>query len=227
MSDYVFQPPMNPITEVKPSTSGLGKALWIMMIITSVSYLITLFVYLAYTALFVDLTQGYLSTSDSNEIDSAYNAARGWDAISSLLSVAVFVLLIIFLYRFVRKLVAAGYPTPMSPGLAIGGWFIPVAQAIIPYIFFRRIARELKYGNAKLQVFLNLWWWPWVLGAISLLVGRSQTSNAMSLDDLQSGALFCVTAYALLLFGMIFGVLFVAKSNKIFIQQYRAQALLS
>ena len=221
MSDAVFQPPLTPNTEIQPFRSGLGKALWIVMIITAVSYLFNLFAYVIYAVEIGGSSRDIRITEDVNTIIDAYDVAQGWNIISTLLNISVFVLLVIFLYKFVKKVRILGHQVPMSQGLAIGGWFIPLAQVVIPFLFFRRIADVLKDAKPNLQLFLNLWWWPWVLGVVLQTIGRNQNSFE-SFDDMLVGALLCITGLALWIIGLIFGILFVAKSNNISIPRYEA-----
>jgi hypothetical protein len=55
--------------------------------------------------------------------------------LSGLVSIAIFVLLIIWLYRAAKNNEALGRQNPrLGPGWAIGGWFIPVANFVIPFI---------------------------------------------------------------------------------------------
>jgi multisubunit Na+/H+ antiporter MnhC subunit len=55
--------------------------------------------------------------------------------LSGLVGLAIFVLLIIWLYRAAKNNEALGRQNPrLGPGWAIGGWFIPVANFVIPFI---------------------------------------------------------------------------------------------
>jgi membrane protease YdiL (CAAX protease family) len=52
-----------------------------------------------------------------------------------LVGIATFVLLIIWLYRAARNNEALGRQNPrLGPGWAIGGWFIPIAWWVIPFV---------------------------------------------------------------------------------------------
>jgi hypothetical protein len=72
---------------------------------------------------------------DTNAVNDANALAAAMIILSAFLTIAIFVLLIIWLYRAAKNNEALGRQNPrLGPGWAIGGWFIPVAWFVIPFI---------------------------------------------------------------------------------------------
>ncbi len=68
-----------------------------------------------------------------NEIIDADNAAVAAHGFNVLFTVAGRILLVIWAWRATKNLVAWNLRHRWSPGWAIGGWFVPVANLWIPY----------------------------------------------------------------------------------------------
>ncbi|HMF84194.1 MAG TPA: DUF4328 domain-containing protein [Acidimicrobiia bacterium] len=69
------------------------------------------------------------AVNDANAFPAAMIVLLGF------LQIAIFVLLVIWLYRAAKNNEALGRQSPrLGPGWAIGGWFIPIAQFVIPFI---------------------------------------------------------------------------------------------
>jgi hypothetical protein len=72
---------------------------------------------------------------DTKAVNDAQTFPASMLILAGLVSIAIFVLLIIWLYRAAKNNEALGRQNPrLGPGWAIGGWFIPVAWWVIPFI---------------------------------------------------------------------------------------------
>jgi Domain of unknown function (DUF4328) len=72
---------------------------------------------------------------DTEAVNDANAFPAAMIILSGLVGLAIFVLLIIWLYRAAKNNEALGRQNPrLGPGWAIGGWFIPVANFVIPFI---------------------------------------------------------------------------------------------
>jgi hypothetical protein len=72
---------------------------------------------------------------DTDAVNDANAFPAAMIILSGLVGLAIFVLLIIWLYRAAKNNEALGRQNPrLGPGWAIGGWFIPVANFVIPFI---------------------------------------------------------------------------------------------
>jgi hypothetical protein len=72
---------------------------------------------------------------DTDAVNDANSLPAAMIVLSGLVGLATFVLLIIWLYRAAKNNEALGRQNPrLGPGWAIGGWFIPIAWWVIPFI---------------------------------------------------------------------------------------------
>jgi hypothetical protein len=71
-------------------------------------------------------------------VDDADNFVGGMAVLALLISLASIIVLCIWSLRTARHARAGG--ARVSPGLACGGWWIPYANAIVPFVQLRRVA---------------------------------------------------------------------------------------
>jgi hypothetical protein len=101
----------------------------------------------------------------------AVNDAQAFPAamllLAGLVGIATFVLLIIWLYRAAKNNEALGRHNPrLGPGWAIGGWFIPIAWWVIPFIVLDDVWRgsdpSIPRGDPswrRSKTFPAIWAW--------------------------------------------------------------------
>jgi hypothetical protein len=79
---------------------------------------------------------------DTDAVNDANTLPAAMILLSGLVGLATFVLLIIWLYRAAKNNEALGRQNPrLGPGWAIGGWFIPIAWWVIPFIILDDVWR--------------------------------------------------------------------------------------
>jgi Domain of unknown function (DUF4328) len=79
---------------------------------------------------------------DTKAVNDANAFPAAMIILSGLVSIAIFVLLIIWLYRAAKNNEALGRQNPrLGAGWAIGGWFIPIAWWVIPFIIMDDVWR--------------------------------------------------------------------------------------
>jgi Domain of unknown function (DUF4328) len=106
----------------------------------------------------------------------AVNDANAFPAemiiLSGLVGLAIFVLLIVWLYRAAKNNEVLGRQNPrLGPGWAIGGWFIPVANFVIPFIVLDDVWRgsdpSIPRGDANWRRSSTLGAiWAWLVTAV-------------------------------------------------------------
>ena len=109
------------------------------------------------------------------------------------------------------QVVAAARPTgrTWSPRWAVGAWFIPLANLVIPKLVLNeidRIARAAEEGDADwrrepLTVLAHWWWFFWIGGLVLTFVGVSITvgevaAEAFRSDVYRTGLLLTVWGFA-------------------------------
>jgi len=79
---------------------------------------------------------------DTKAVNDANALAASMIILSGLVALAIFVLLVIWLYRAAKNNEALGRMNPrLGPGWAIGGWLIPIANLVIPFIIMDDVWR--------------------------------------------------------------------------------------
>jgi Domain of unknown function (DUF4328) len=95
--------------------------------------------------------------------DTVSQYMRIMDAFSTAERVTVLVtatLVIVWLYRARKNLDAFGLPATMRAGWAIGGWFVPFANLVIPCRVMLDVARKSSIHPAGALV--GVWWVAWL-----------------------------------------------------------------
>jgi Domain of unknown function (DUF4328) len=121
---------------------------------------------------------GDASFADLRDADDAFG---GIVVLAVVVWVAVLVVLCLWSHRTVRNARQRDPQLDVSPGLAAGGWFIPLGNVFVPWAQLRRSAR--RYGAALGA----LGWWQGLaigVGALSVvarIVGNFQIED--SVDD--------------------------------------------
>lgn len=72
----------------------------------------------------------------------------------NLVQLGAFILLLVWIYRAATTARALGIPGRYSPGWAVGGWFIPIANLFIPVQCLRDL---LPPGHTTRRTILTLW----------------------------------------------------------------------
>jgi hypothetical protein len=128
----------------------------------------------------------------------------------TLLALVLFVLLIIWMWQAHR---VSDQFQPLGRrwgvGWTIGGWFIPLANLVIPKLVMNEIQRTaiapLRDGKLKDDwqredetLACDLWWFAWVVGVIAIRVGASMANNV---DDPLMDSNVVVGSYAVRMLG--------------------------
>jgi hypothetical protein len=87
-------------------------------------------------------------------VDNADGFVGGMVVLAVLLSLASIIVLCIWSLRTARHARAGG--ARVSPGLACGGWWIPYANAIVPFIQLRRVAVHRGRGRSWVSAWQGL-----------------------------------------------------------------------
>ncbi len=99
--------------------------------------------------------------------------------LTSLLGLASGILVIVWLWRSMHNMQAAGRRgARLSPGWAIGAWFIPVANLVLPYLMFQDLWRSsdprAEPGNEWRRLpgspLVAIAWLLWVAGTLAMVV---------------------------------------------------------
>lgn len=84
----------------------------------------------------------------------------GLQAIESLLALTAAVAFLVFMYRVFRAMRLAGRSTRYSPGLAVGSWFIPLANLVMPAL---AVAEAYRLRTGRGAGIVAGWWLSYLL----------------------------------------------------------------
>jgi hypothetical protein len=122
------------------------------------------------------------------ELGNAENLSAGALGLVALLSLVVGPLTIIWFYRAYRAVLDRGPAGPAwSPGWAIGGWFLPLGNLIIPRLVFGEIDRMSNPENGPppiggrwrdtASLAAAHWWWALFVGGSALFLTGAYISG--------------------------------------------------
>jgi hypothetical protein len=161
---------------VPRAPTGLARALRVLLIVEAAAVALSALAALA-------LRRSAHRYVDGRETLHRFDVARGLFvasvALYGALAIAIFVVTLVWQYRLAenhRRLDRPGTSLG-TPGWAIGAWFIPIANLVLPFLSIRELWRgadpavppgDRRWKQARLDSVL--WWW-WLLFVGSNLVG--------------------------------------------------------
>jgi hypothetical protein len=156
-----------------------------------------------------DVMDGKVDSSSSTVANAADMVAT-FTGLLGFAGIAVFVLLIIWTYKNVANMRDLGYPVRGSNGMAIGGFFIPIANIFIPYRYFNDIARYLMgrgYPSARYSK-LPLSWWLYIGGVVvSYVLGGTEQLENPTLQQLSRAEAWGAVGMGMVAISLVFGAL--------------------
>jgi hypothetical protein len=130
-----------------------------------------------------DFEDGRLTLADLGDLENADDAVAGVSGLVVLLALATTIVLSIWSLRVARRARANG-ATLVSPGLACGGWYIPFANTIVPFVQLRRVARHGGRPAGHLNT-----WQAFTIATLVLWIimrGTNEIETADSMDDVSA-----------------------------------------
>ena len=118
----------------------------------------------------VGVRDGDKSVADFNDATDALNSVA---FLSVSVAVALIIVLCIWAHHTVRNAKQRDPQLNASPGMAAGGWYIPIGNLWLPWMHLRRAAR--RFGGALGP----LGWWQAlsILGGVLLSTGRALAND--------------------------------------------------
>ena len=120
--------------------------------------------------------------SSVRSADSLVNAAS---VALVVLAIAEFALLVTWTWRMAVNVRAVGHPARMGNGFAVGGFFIPIANIVIPFLFFRDFVRSLDRwsGIDQRRYTVMIWWWWLQIGALFFSTAPDEPRTVANIAD--------------------------------------------
>ncbi|MEU6013263.1 DUF4328 domain-containing protein [Streptomyces sp. NPDC047515] len=166
------------------------------------------------------LDNGFAAYDDA-EADLADNLYAGAGVLQVLTTLATAVVFIIW-FRRVRLNAEVFDPSvqPMGAGWAVGAWFVPFANLVLP----RRIAGGIWTASAQTTpdgsrrtvpaTVMNLWWGAWVCSLVASRYTSQQYWKAEEPQEIMDAAGLLMATDALDLVAAVFAVLFVRRLTR-------------
>ena len=159
---------------------GISKAIVILLAVYVVGAIITIIGTPRVVDSAKDFVAGNISEDDFMDDVGAFGLTS---LLSGLAQIAIVVLSIIWTYRLVKNLRTIGRRTTWSPGMAIGGWFLPPFLYVIPTLVLREAWKasdpSVPPGDERWRASKEnplLWAWFVVYGIGTVVVSAINTS---------------------------------------------------
>jgi Domain of unknown function (DUF4328) len=159
VAQTTFPPPPPPPPPTWRNLVGLGHAV-VALVVASVTTAVAVAVTTIVAASEIDDADGSSALGPFRDAMDAFGAHAQVLLLYVVLYLATGVTFIAWLYRAVQNDRALGRSARHSPGWAIGGWFIPFANFVIPY----QVVADLWRGRGRRRTTLT-WWLAWIVGA--------------------------------------------------------------
>ena len=171
-----------PVSVAQP-LNGLATALTVLLIVTAVAggaLALALFNRAAV------LEDPFGATFD--EVQGADDAAAGTAGVFLLGLLATGVVWVIWQHKHAKNARVLGQTEGLTPGWAIGGWFIPIGNWFLPQLQLKQAAEASDpTGAGKAPPVLIVWWVLWVVGSLAGYATRNNDlDETASLDDIES-----------------------------------------
>ena len=122
--------------------------------------------------------------------------SSGLSSLAGFIGIAALVLLIVWMWRSAHNARALGRTgARLSPGWAIGAWFIPFANFVIPVLIMQDLWRgatpstprgDPTWRSAKGSWLIGVWWAAWLVSLLRFGASNAGLHDAASLDDIQN-----------------------------------------
>jgi hypothetical protein len=136
-----------------------------------------------------------------------------------VVSLAIVVCFIMWFFRAAKNNEVLGRTRPrFGPGWAIGGWFIPLANFVIPVLIAQDLWRgsdpSVPRGDDRWKIgsrsaLVGWWWATFVLGRFSFFIGSGEVENVAA--DLRRSAYGAIVGQLLTIAAAILAILVVRR----------------
>jgi len=171
--------PQQSFGTVQPAPTGLRKAAVILMWLTTASVFFLAFAAFTRKGVWDDFVDGSKSLADLDDADTFIGTTL---LLSVVLVLANAIVLAVWSNRVARNAKARG--AAVSPGLAAGGWFIPIAWFVVPFGELRKAVAG-RGDASSIGVWQGLFAVATIGGAVALQL--FDADSGQSPDDVSSG----------------------------------------
>ena len=133
------------------------------------------------------------------------------------------IVFVVWFHRVVGNLIASGRWRGGSLGMAAGGWFIPVANLVVPLQYANGAREASDDGSRRGAGPIAAWWTFWVAQAVLRVVAVAVDPNDddvnllnffSKLDDYKNARTLYAVSFRLLVLAAIFAILVVEQLTR-------------
>lgn len=192
-ADGAYPPPDGPSAAAQ--LAGFGRltevALWGGAVLSGLAALVAL----AARRTHVRLGSGDANLGEATRSSDRHGHVAGFWI---LLALGLGCIFIVWLWRLGATLRREGRSGTWAPGWAIGSWFIPVANLVLPFLYVNELWRLSAPGGPRpgTDARLWLWWLALCSGLLLLFAGLGQTDDLTSERDVAFVREYGLTAAA-------------------------------
>jgi hypothetical protein len=115
---------------------------------------------------------------NEEQLGSMRMVDTGLLGIENLVTLVAMITFLVWIHRVFVAIRESGRTTSWSPGWAVGGWFLPLANAVIPWLTVRDALKAL----GKPTALAGAWWLTWLL-AIPLTMLQNFTRQMFIMPE--------------------------------------------
>ena len=177
------------------SLRGLASALTVLFSVNAVAGAFAVVAIAVRLGVIKDLENGNFTSDVLRRAQDSDDLVRAAAAIYAFVSLAIVVVFIIWMWRAAKNNEALGRMQPrLGPGWSIGGWFIPIANFVIPILIMQdlwrgsdpSVARGDPGSRASRGSGLIGWWWAaWLVGIVRIFVNSDNADSKNTLSDIK------------------------------------------
>ncbi|MFF8711975.1 DUF4328 domain-containing protein [Streptomyces sp. NPDC015184] len=203
------------------SPDGLAKALVVLLSLVAVTDLLAVAAGLNLRGLIADGLANDFETYDESAATMADNLYGSAGVLQSVMMLATGIVFIIW-FRRVRLNAEVFDPSmqPMAPGWAVGSWFVPVANLVLP----RRIAGGVWTASAQTNTdgswrtvpatLMNLWWGGWVCTLLFSWITTRLSWKAEEVEEIIDATDLTMASDAFDVVAAVLAILFVRRLTR-------------
>jgi hypothetical protein len=216
-----------PFVTVQGVSGGLGGTIqgffWALAALAAIAAVMSLAALGAFNSYWdtpIDSLAEARAYDDWISVDDAFGAFAGFCVICGLV---LFVLMIIWMHgaHKATQQLWAGH-RQWTSGWTVGGWFIPVANLVIPKLvlseieriaFAPRVGRQVdaSFRTRKVSAVGTAWWLCYVIASLLIVIGAGLTGDSASDTELRVGYVLTAVGFAVLVASGILGALYVRR----------------
>ncbi len=220
-----FRPTYSPnaVTNFQ-SAKGLSTGVKVLLAIDAVIALVYAWFRLVERGLLLDIRAGKRPTA--RELLDSDDRLKSLSSVSLLAGLVTIVVFLIWFHRSRKNANALADSVKYSTGMAIGSWFIPFADAVMPFQIALGMWSKDSSGNKRSAGIPVLWWAFFLVGGVVRFVGQGKISSALkevrasaiglnaAIDKAASGDVLTAVGSVMAVVAAIAGVMFVAGLTK-------------